>query len=176
MALEINIMLILVLGVSPSWDQTFLNIPDPTDVGFQNIVRPSAYNFSGPVTNTGTSELMLSLPVEYQVSPAYRGHLAVLIFGPDRLTTGQKHRLDATRQNKNSSSEPAKQFAWYMEDHLWLESKAEYPKEDAENANSLHNRRSGTYAKPLHSPVQNLNFSVRMVADHYRIVTGPGRC
>jgi hypothetical protein len=176
MALEINILLILVLGVMPSWDQTFLNIPDPTDVGFRNIVKPSAYNFSGPVTTTGTSELMLSQPGEYQDFPEQQGHLAVLLFGPNRLTSGKKHRLNSTRQNKNSSSEPTQQYTWYMEDLLWLERKVEYPKENTEDTNSLHNRRSGTYAKSLCSLVQNLNFSVRMVADHYRIVTGPGTC
>jgi hypothetical protein len=51
--LEINIMLILILGVTPFWDQSFLNTPDPTDVGFQNIAKPSTYNFSGPVANIG---------------------------------------------------------------------------------------------------------------------------
>jgi hypothetical protein len=176
MALEINIMLILVLGVTPSWDQNFLNIPDPTDVDFQNIINPSAYNFSGPMTITGISESMLSQPEEYRAIPEHQGHLAVLTFGPDRLANRQKYRLDATQRNKNSSSEPKKQYAWYMEDRLWLERKAEYLKEDAGDTNALHNRRSGAYAKSLHSLIQSLNFSIRMVADHYRIVTGSGRC
>lgn len=174
MARKINIMLILVLGVTPSWGQNFLNISDPTDVDYQNIINPSAPQSPKPIAITDISEAMLLQPDEYQGAPEHQGHLAVLTLAPDQKANRHKYGLDAIPPKSNRKSEPKKQYAWYMEDRLWLERETNYARADAGVfTNAQRSCRPGTYVKFSHSLVQNLNFSIRMVADHYWVVAGP---
>ena len=175
MARKINIMLILVLGVTPSWGKSLLNISDPTDVDYQNIINPSAPQSLKPIATIDISEVMLLQPIEPKSNQAQREHLAIRILERDHKAKAHKYGLNPTPSNKGNSSEPEKQYAWYTDDQLLSEKEAPNVGKDMEGyTNSRRSHRPGTYAKLVNSIVRNLGSSIRMVGAHYWIVSGAG--
>jgi len=169
MVCKINIMLIFVMGVTLSQDQGLFKISDPTDVDCQNFTYRFVTQLPKPASITNTSETMLLQPYEYQSIPEHKGHLVVLFSESDRKTNRQKYGLPPQK----SSSEPKKQYAWYIEDPLRLEREDKYVNKDtAVYANSQFSHRPCTYAKSSYSLIQNLNSSIRRVGVHYWIVAG----
>ena len=173
MARTINIMLILVLGVTPAWSKSVLNISDPIKVDYHNIVDQFAHKLYEPASVTDIHEVMVLQSDESQSIPVHQGHLAVLTLDRDRKANRQKYGLNPIPSKKSNGGEPGKQYAWYMEDWLLSGKEASCVGRDMGGyPNSRRSHRPGTYAKFSHSIVQNLLSSIRMVGVHYWLVAG----
>ena len=160
MARKINIMLTIVLGITPSWNKGFLSSTDH--------FAPKLSELS-PVTNIRSVTLLQ--PDEHGSTRAHQEHLVALTFGRYHKTNRQKYGLDIVPLKKSNSSEPKRQYVWYIEDKLWLEKEANRVKEDTGvYTNSRHG--PTIYAKFPQSQLRSFNSSIRMIGVHYWLVTG----
>ncbi len=175
MAHKINIMLMLVLGVTPSWGKSPFNISDSTKVDYRNIVEQFAPKLSKPASITDIREVMLLQPLETKSTRAHRERLAVNTFERNHNATRLKYGLNPMPSKKGNNSEPGKQYALYMDDRLLSEKEAFYIGKDTEGyTNSRRSHKPGTYTKFLNSIVRNFGSSIHMVGVHYWIVAGSG--
>jgi hypothetical protein len=173
MANKINIMLILVLGVTSSWGQKLLYISDPMEVDIGNIVYQPAPQLPGPVSLTDVREAALLQPDWSQRIPIYQGRGAVFNLEQGRKANRLEYGLNTIPQKKSSDNESTKQYAWNIEDRLWLEKETNIKKDTGVYPNAGRGHRQGTYVKFLHFMIQNLNSSIHRVGAHYWIVAGP---
>lgn len=172
MARKINIMLMLVLGVTISWGGGMFDISAPAKVDYRNIVEQFAPVLSKPYSITDIREVMLLQPIDK--SPlTYRGLLAAGILKLDHNAAGPEFGVNTEPPKKSKSSEPEKQYAWYTEDRLFSEKEGPNDGKDMGiYTNPGRSRKPGTYAKLVNSIVRSLGSSIHMVGVHYRIVSG----
>lgn len=163
---RINIMLLLVLGAIPSPGKNPWYISDPTDVDYQNTFgRPVEYF---PML-LPYADILIQTKSDFSV---HEEDLVVLKLEQNQSVNGHRYQLNnIPSKEKHNISEPQKQYAWYVEDWLWLENKTDSIKNDPGIFANTLNLGLGTLAKMLNSTIQNFNFSIHIVGEHYRIVT-----
>ena len=160
------IMLILILGTVSSFGKNRTSIPDPTDLDYQNAFSQPAQNFPTLLTFS-----KLLVPAKFEL-PALEKNLLILISKQNENINRRKYQFeDTTSNNRHKVSEPQKQYAWYVEDWIWLENKTDLNKNNTGIYADTLNHRLGTLAKMLDSTIQNFNFSIHKVGEHYSIVT-----
>ena len=159
------IVLLLVLGTISSFSQYRFSIPDPTDLDYQNVFNRTAQNLP---TLPIFSKLLV--PAKFELTASGKNLLTLTSEQNENINI-QKYLFEkTTSNNKHKVGEPQKQYAWYVENRLWLENKTESNKSKTGLYANTSNHGPGTLVKMLNSAIQNFNFSIHKVGEHYSIV------
>ena len=160
MSNRINIMLLLVLGVISASTRNLWNISDPTDIDYQNNYSQFLQDLSKQFFFT---DFLLQAKSDW---PAHKEGLAAQKLEQNQNVNKQQYQLEnSPSKKKHNMNKYQKKFIWYLEDQSWLDKKNMGIYTDVHNNHML-----GNSAELLNPTIQNYNFSIHIVGEHYMIV------
>lgn len=170
---KINIMLILFLGITPSWSKSLSNISNTMKVNYQNNTEQFVSLYR-PISTENNDGVILIRPEEVKSFLVFqKEHLGNQTFEQNFIAYEQIPGWKSVPSKKSNIRRRERQYAWYIEDRpLTIEETPNVGKGMYEHSNPRRSHSLETYAKLLHYLTHNFHSSLSMVGLHYWVIAG----